>query len=87
MDHVVCFANDQLICGRLAAWEQFDALVFNDMSCGNPANRRQFSFRPTRAGSPAQTAQGTSDPFIQEQMLEIAQKWRSMAAFEEKYVR
>ena len=32
-------------------------------------------------------AQGASDPFIQEQMLEIAQKWRTMVAFEEKYVR
>jgi hypothetical protein len=27
------------------------------------------------------------DPFIQQQMLEIAEKWRTMAAFEEKFGR
>ena len=32
-------------------------------------------------------AQAARDPFIQEQMLEIAEKWRTMAAFEEKFVR
>ena len=32
-------------------------------------------------------AQAARDPFIQEQMLEIAKKWRTMAAFEEKFVR
>ena len=32
-------------------------------------------------------AQGVSDPFIQQQMLEVAEKWRTMAAFEEKFVR
>ena len=30
---------------------------------------------------------GTRDPFIQQQMLEIAEKWRTMAAFEEKFAR
>jgi hypothetical protein len=29
-------------------------------------------------------AQATRDQFIQQQMLEIAEKWRTMAAFEEK---
>ena len=32
-------------------------------------------------------AEAARDPFIQEQMLEIADKWRTMAAFEEKFVR
>jgi hypothetical protein len=32
-------------------------------------------------------AQAARDPFIQEQMLEITEKWRTMAAFEEKFVR
>jgi hypothetical protein len=32
-------------------------------------------------------AQAARDPFIQEQMLEIAEKWRTMAVFEEKHVR
>ena len=32
-------------------------------------------------------AQAARDPCIQEQMLEIAEKWRTMAAFEEKFVR
>ena len=32
-------------------------------------------------------AQGARDPFIQQQMLEVAEKWRTMAAFEEKFGR
>jgi hypothetical protein len=32
-------------------------------------------------------AQATRDHFIQQQMLEIAEKWRTMAAFEEKFGR
>ena len=32
-------------------------------------------------------AQAARDPFIQQQILEIAEKWRTMAAFEEKFVR
>ena len=32
-------------------------------------------------------AQGASNPFIQQQILEIAERWRTMAAFEEKFVR
>ena len=32
-------------------------------------------------------AQAARDPFIQQQMLEIAEKWRTMAAFEEKFGR
>jgi hypothetical protein len=32
-------------------------------------------------------AQAARDPFIKEQMLEIAEKWRTMAAFEEKFGR
>jgi hypothetical protein len=32
-------------------------------------------------------AQAAGDPFIQQQILEIAEKWRTMAAFEEKFVR
>jgi hypothetical protein len=27
------------------------------------------------------------DPFIREQILEIAEKWRTMAAYEEKFAR
>ena len=30
-------------------------------------------------------AQATRDPHIQQQMLEIAEKWRTMAAYEDKY--
>jgi hypothetical protein len=32
-------------------------------------------------------AQGARDPFIRQQMLEVAEKWRTMAAFEEKFGR
>ena len=32
-------------------------------------------------------AQATRDHFIQQQMLEVAEKWRTMAAFEEKFGR
>jgi hypothetical protein len=32
-------------------------------------------------------AQATRDPHIKQQLLEIAAKWRSMAAYEEKYGR
>jgi hypothetical protein len=32
-------------------------------------------------------AQAARDPFIQEQMLEIAEKWRTMAVFKEKHLR
>jgi hypothetical protein len=32
-------------------------------------------------------AHATRDPFIQQQMLEVAEKWRTMAAFEEKFGR
>jgi hypothetical protein len=32
-------------------------------------------------------AEHTRDPFLKQQMIEIAQKWHSMAAYEEKYAR
>ena len=32
-------------------------------------------------------AQTTRDPDIKQQMLEVAEKWRTMAAFEEQFVR
>jgi hypothetical protein len=32
-------------------------------------------------------AEQTRDPFIKQQMLDIAQKWHTMAAYEEKYAR
>jgi hypothetical protein len=32
-------------------------------------------------------ARVTRDPFIQQQILEIGEKWRTMAAFEEKFGR
>jgi hypothetical protein len=32
-------------------------------------------------------AEQTRDPFIKQQMIEIAQKWHLMAAYEEKYGR
>jgi hypothetical protein len=32
-------------------------------------------------------AEQTADPFIKQQMLDVAQKWHTMAAFEEKYAR
>ena len=32
-------------------------------------------------------AQVARDPFVQQQILEIAEKWRTMAAFEEKFER
>ena len=32
-------------------------------------------------------AQATRDPHIKQQMLEIAEKWRTMAAYEDKYGR
>ena len=32
-------------------------------------------------------AEGTRDPFLKQQMIEIAQKWHTMAAYEEKYGR
>ena len=40
-----------------------------------------------KASECEERAQAARDPFIQEQMLEIAEKWRTMAAFEEKFVR
>jgi hypothetical protein len=32
-------------------------------------------------------AEHTRDPFLKQQMIEIAQKWHTMAAYEEKYGR
>jgi hypothetical protein len=32
-------------------------------------------------------AEQTRDPFIKQQMMDIAEKWRTMAAYEEKYAR
>jgi hypothetical protein len=32
-------------------------------------------------------AEQTRDPFIKQQMIEIAQKWHTMAAYEDKYAR
>jgi hypothetical protein len=32
-------------------------------------------------------AEQVRDPFIKQQLEEIAQKWRTMAAYEEKYAR
>jgi hypothetical protein len=32
-------------------------------------------------------AEKTRDPFIKQQLMEIALKWRTMAAYEEKYAR
>ena len=32
-------------------------------------------------------AEQTRDPFIKEQLIEIAQKWHTMAAYEDKYGR
>jgi hypothetical protein len=32
-------------------------------------------------------AKAARDPFMQEQMREIAEKWRTMATFEEKHAR
>jgi hypothetical protein len=32
-------------------------------------------------------AEQTRDPFIKQQLIEIAQKWLTMAAYEDKYVR
>jgi hypothetical protein len=32
-------------------------------------------------------AEQTRDPFIKQQLLDIAEKWRTMAAYEEKYAR
>jgi hypothetical protein len=40
-----------------------------------------------KASECEELAQGVRDPFIQEQMLEIAEKWRTMAAFEERFGR
>ena len=32
-------------------------------------------------------AEQTRDPFIKQQMIDIAEKWRTMAAYEEKHSR
>ena len=40
-----------------------------------------------KASECEERAQATRDHFIQQQMLEIAEKWRTMAAFEEKFER
>ena len=32
-------------------------------------------------------AEQTRDPFIKQQMMDIAQKWHTMAAYEDKYAR
>ncbi len=32
-------------------------------------------------------AERTRDPFIKQQLMEIAEKWRTMAAYDEKYAR
>jgi hypothetical protein len=32
-------------------------------------------------------AEQTRDPFIKQQMIDIAEKWRNMAAYEEKHAR
>ena len=37
-----------------------------------------------KAGECEERAQATRDHFIQQQMLEIAEKWRILAAFDEK---
>jgi hypothetical protein len=40
-----------------------------------------------KASECEERAQATRDHFIRQQMLEIAEKWRTMAAFEEKFGR
>jgi hypothetical protein len=40
-----------------------------------------------KAGECEERAEQTRDPFIKQQMIEIAQKWHAMAAYEEKYGR
>jgi hypothetical protein len=41
----------------------------------------------TKARKCEERAEQTRDPFIKQQMLDIAQKWQTMAAYEEKYGR
>jgi hypothetical protein len=47
--------------------------------------------RPTRYRAKAleceERAERTRDPFIKQQLMEIAEKWRTMAAYDEKYAR
>jgi len=41
----------------------------------------------TKALECEERAERTRDPHVKQQMLEIAEKWRTMAAFEEKFTR
>jgi hypothetical protein len=50
------------------------------------ANSKSAEYR-AKARECEDMAQGTRDSHIKQQMLEIAEKWRTMAAYEEKYGR
>jgi hypothetical protein len=78
-------------------------LTFCTHTCPlSPASARGFSlrmggptsWRPAKVRSTApkhvsakNTPQAARDPHIKQQLLEIAEKWRTMAAYEEKFER
>jgi hypothetical protein len=54
--------------------------------CGADLTSKADEYR-AKALECEKRAEETRDPFIKQQMLDIAQKWHLLAAYEEKYAR
>ena len=48
------------------------------------ANSKSAEYR-AKARECDERAEKTSDTFVKQQLIEVAEKWRTMAAYEEKY--
>ena len=56
-------------------------------SLGRPVARSKADEYRDKARECEELAHVARDPLVQQQILEIAEKWRTMAAFEEKFER
>ena len=65
-------------CGAL-----HPVLVFGDC----PVAKSKAEEYRAKARECEKHAEAARDPDLKQQMLEVAEKWRTMAAFEEKFVR
>jgi hypothetical protein len=54
---------------------------------GRPVAQSKADEYRDKARECEERADATRDHFVQQQMLEIAEKWRTMATFEEKFGR
>jgi hypothetical protein len=59
----------------------FDSIIYD-----RDLTSKEEEYR-AKARECEERAEQTRDPFIKQQMIEIAQKWHLMAAYEEKYGR